>query len=824
MNNVSSFFFSMMFLISTFSTSFTQEKIYRQQQEPILIQPANHDPNFVETSDKSFYQLENNWQVIIDSTWGPGLPFQQKLDIFDAFTSTIRNEFDGFLSLGMNFDDWDTLAAQYRDQINDSTSKGRFGAIMTYLSFKLKDHHTAAADRDIVFFTPLNPGTPIFATSGFVTIEHCGTVITITPDSSCLVLRSVPNHPLGLQPGDIILGYEGIPYLTIMQQLIAAELPRLYPRDGSESANFDSRLLGAAMNWHLFQSIDILQYSTGNILNLSTAPMINLNIPPMLNNEQVEIPGIPFPDYFNDDVVSYGILNNTNIGYIYLFSEVSSINPHPDNQFYQAVNELQNTEGLIIDMRWNNGGWAFFDDAFEILFHESFFTLNGANRCSPTIVNLCPNNYSGLHRIEGDKSSIYDHPIAVLLGPTCVSMADRTAHRLRYHPMVSFFGKPSAASFGLNQYITTFTGWFLRYSIEDMYHVGQPGVYLNRSEFPIDFPVWHNKHDAANGIDAVVEEELAWINSMIHIYNISKPPSFVQDTLTITANVANPNSHNINPAIIINTLDSIFVDSLLLYDDGNHGDSLAGDGLYGTFLDPPSSEDIFTISGSVTDLDSNHYHILPNASQYTTIGPVDLDSLEIPAVVPSGFALKLFLKNNGSNATANNVTAAISISDTNISSISNNRNFGSITPGEIKSASNYTVVTKIHPDSLNNLEILIKISSFGYMFWEDDTIINVRVSSIKTNPSIPIEFSIKQNYPNPFNPKTTIEFSIPKTEFVNLKIFNLLGQEVNTLVSEKLTPGEYKYTWDASHLASGVYIYKLEAGNYSSTKKLILLK
>jgi len=89
---------------------------------------------------------------------------------------------------------------------------------------------------------------------------------------------------------------------------------------------------------------------------------------------------------------------------------------------------------------------------------------------------------------------------------------------------------------------------------------------------------------------------------------------------------------------------------------------------------------------------------------------------------------------------------------------------------------------------------------------------------------LPTVFSLKQNYPNPFNPSTTIEFSIPRTETVKLKIYNLLGQEVTTLVSDKLTPGEYKYTWDASKLASGVYFYKLEAGSFSSTRKLILLK
>jgi len=95
----------------------------------------------------------------------------------------------------------------------------------------------------------------------------------------------------------------------------------------------------------------------------------------------------------------------------------------------------------------------------------------------------------------------------------------------------------------------------------------------------------------------------------------------------------------------------------------------------------------------------------------------------------------------------------------------------------------------------------------------------------------PTGYVLSQNYPNPFNPSTNIQFSIPKTEFVTLKIFNLLGQEVTTLFSEKLKAGKYKYEWDAGSLASGVYLYRLsvgslsgEAGDYVETRKMVLMK
>lgn len=96
---------------------------------------------------------------------------------------------------------------------------------------------------------------------------------------------------------------------------------------------------------------------------------------------------------------------------------------------------------------------------------------------------------------------------------------------------------------------------------------------------------------------------------------------------------------------------------------------------------------------------------------------------------------------------------------------------------------------------------------------------------ILDSPKIATQFELKQNYPNPFNSTTTIEFQIPNSQFATLKIFNILGQEVATLVSEKLTAGSYKIKWNARHCASGIYYYNLNAGNnFVQTRKLILLK
>jgi hypothetical protein len=97
-------------------------------------------------------------------------------------------------------------------------------------------------------------------------------------------------------------------------------------------------------------------------------------------------------------------------------------------------------------------------------------------------------------------------------------------------------------------------------------------------------------------------------------------------------------------------------------------------------------------------------------------------------------------------------------------------------------------------------------------------------TSVNEQYQIPSAFVLYQNYPNPFNPSTTIEFTLPKSEFVELKIYNILGKEVSTLVSNKLNQGSHTYQFDGKNLASGVYYYQLVAGNFHQVKKMILIK
>ncbi len=89
--------------------------------------------------------------------------------------------------------------------------------------------------------------------------------------------------------------------------------------------------------------------------------------------------------------------------------------------------------------------------------------------------------------------------------------------------------------------------------------------------------------------------------------------------------------------------------------------------------------------------------------------------------------------------------------------------------------------------------------------------------------SYPKTIALYQNYPNSFNPSTTIEFTLPQSKYVELKVFNLLGKEVSTLISSKLNQGNHTYQYGGKNLASGIYYYQLVAGDYQQIKKMILI-
>jgi hypothetical protein len=117
----------------------------------------------------------------------------------------------------------------------------------------------------------------------------------------------------------------------------------------------------------------------------------------------------------------------------------------------------------------------------------------------------------------------------------------------------------------------------------------------------------------------------------------------------------------------------------------------------------------------------------------------------------------------------------------------------------------------------------------GYKKMGESIDLNLFVGELSTginekSQNLPDTFSLLQNYPNPFNPTTTISFGLPVKSYVSLKIFDYLGRGIAIIVSEEMLAGSYSKQWNASNMASGIYFYRLQAGSFTETKKLVLLR
>ena len=308
------------------------------------------------------------------------------------------------------------------------------------------------------------------------------------------------------------------------------------------------------------------------------------------------------------------------------------------------------------------------------------------------------------------------------------------------------------------------------------------------------------------------------------------------DTLIINAQLHNPENHPVEVYALIQGDQITFKDSLQLFDDGQHSDSAASDNIWGNSKWLSGlPEDICTIGISTYDLVENYpYDLLP-IPRFTTIGPVVFDHFEFISndTIPNPgdqILIRIFLRNDGSDATALNITAKLTSLDPGVATpaIIPYVGYGDIASGEISaSVLNYRIGF-IGPfdKSIYEVPFALDIRMDDYSYWiVGDTTFSMMVGIEKQKEKpIPKDFSLYQNYPNPFNPSATIEFDLPKMSNVTLKVFDILGEEVATLVSERLSAGSYSYEWDASKYASGVYLYRLQTDDYVETRKMVLLR
>jgi hypothetical protein len=220
--------------------------------------------------------------------------------------------------------------------------------------------------------------------------------------------------------------------------------------------------------------------------------------------------------------------------------------------------------------------------------------------------------------------------------------------------------------------------------------------------------------------------------------------------------------------------------------------------------------------------------------EFTSAGPVVLFDYEITSSdTTSGISdtihCVLTLLNQSVEKTVLDISTTLKSLDT-LYQVSGLVNYGDIAPGETSTGTGYHAViisNQIPPGTM--LPVEIRITSKGVLYWLDTLDI---ITDVKEFVSLPKNYFLQQNYPNPFNPGTKIKYSIPKSSKIVIKVFDILGGEIETLVNEAKPAGTYELTWNAENLPSGVYFYRLQAVDPSTgtgqvfveTKKMLLLK
>jgi hypothetical protein len=304
--------------------------------------------------------------------------------------------------------------------------------------------------------------------------------------------------------------------------------------------------------------------------------------------------------------------------------------------------------------------------------------------------------------------------------------------------------------------------------------------------------------------------------------------------LQIFCETFNPDSHDIEISAMIESFDRSISDSILLYDDGSHGDGTADDGIFGGSWLVPQGELFYKMHMFTRSLDSSYINYQHEISNFASVGPVSLvafSSADGDSVTSPGadFLIKLELQNYSGSVTIPNITAELVASDTCINQIIHDRvNYGILAPGE-SAMTEGVYALRINPKCpaphKTNVDILIK--SDGRLFWKDRLQFDI-VSSVEKDPVLPLKYVLHQNYPNPFNPKTVISWQLAVGSYVELSVYNVLGEEVANLVAEQQKAGYHRIEWDASGFASGVYYYRLSAESKAHSvvkaKKLVLLR
>ncbi|OGU67880.1 MAG: hypothetical protein A2W30_02685 [Ignavibacteria bacterium RBG_16_36_9] len=284
------------------------------------------------------------------------------------------------------------------------------------------------------------------------------------------------------------------------------------------------------------------------------------------------------------------------------------------------------------------------------------------------------------------------------------------------------------------------------------------------------------------------------------------------DSVKICAFEKNPDNHTSNVFAKVTTSNDSLIREVQL---------IQSDSIFTVSLFPNSAkEEFYKINLQQNGIDIPSKIFLTNRLRFTTAGPVVLDS--ITWSYNSSFkyyVIKPYIHNNGNDFTISNPLVEITSGDSWITSILGPYTYPSLPPGGTTTGAMFRVIVDSTFPGYFNFKARIGVD--GWYYWVDSITI---VTNVEEEQALPISYGLYQNYPNPFNPSTKIKYSIQQASQVQVKVFDVLGNEIETLVNEEKPTGTYELTWNAANLPSGVYFYQLKARDFINTKKMILMK